>query len=326
MQLGQMSAGADRASDVRAAFVRRPGFAVGSYLHLRRAGRALANGNTASWQLGLLMDQKNQAARRVMSRRISNRTVIALHSSASGAVQWKRWESLLPAGLSWVTPNLLGYAADEPQWSSASSVTLASEAKSLAVLLQTSDEMVDLVGHSYGGAVAIELALRFPDKVASLILYEPVRFSILRKGREHEWNEIFEVARWVKQMTMAGCLESAGMRFVDYWSGKGTWNSMSQNRRNSIANAMPKVKAEFDALFSDSTPLSAYSALRQDVLLLTGSRSPAPAKAVVDVLSRTLPKVRVNTLQGLGHMGPIEAPEVVAAACGLRLEGPGGGF
>jgi pimeloyl-ACP methyl ester carboxylesterase len=72
---------------------------------------------------------------------------------------------------------------------------------------------------------------------------------------------------------------------------------------------MPKVHAEFEALFADRVPAAAYRRLTMPVRLLGGSRSPLPARQVLDRLEANLPNVTRATLAGLGHMGPVEAPE-----------------
>src|ERR1044072_6660998 len=49
----------------------------------------------------------------------------------------------------------------------------------LAATLQRAGERFHLVGHSYLGAIALKADLRFTTKLKSLVLYEPVLFSVL---------------------------------------------------------------------------------------------------------------------------------------------------
>jgi len=72
------------------------------------------------------------------------------------------------------------------------------------------------------------------------------------------------------------------------------------------------VRAEFEALFADTLPAAAYRALRMPVRLITGSASPAPARAVVEILAQQCPAAGVVRLDGVGHMAPITDLPLVA--------------
>ena len=243
--------------------------------------------------------------------------VIALHSSASSGRQWEAWRKHVRDGVQIIAPDLFGYGS-LPQWTLGATTSLAAEADAVAAAVQlpSRERGVHLMGHSYGGAVAIELALRYPGSILSVTLYEPVRFGILRENDERQWSEIQHVAQETARLTRAGQWREAGAVFVDYWSGRGTWEILSLARQVSIAACMPKVCADFDALFSDRTPLEAYRSLSMPIRLLRGTRSPAPAQRVADRLGELIPSVQSACLEGLGHMAPVQHPEHVIAATG----------
>jgi pimeloyl-ACP methyl ester carboxylesterase len=51
-----------------------------------------------------------------------------------------------------------------------------------------------------------------------------------------------------------------------------------------------------------------YAEIKTPTLLIKGGKTRAPARAVVDLLSETLPNAKVETLKGAGHMSPFTHP------------------
>jgi pimeloyl-ACP methyl ester carboxylesterase len=239
-------------------------------------------------------------------------TLICLHSSGSTGGQWKALTPALSGQARVVTPDLLGYASDS-RWPVGTPVSLDLEARNVEALLPESG--AHLFGHSYGGAVALQIALRRPEQVASLTLYEPVRFALLGSRPETAagFEAIIGVGRSIGLDVISGSLHAAGARFVDYWAGDVAWAALDARRRQLVAERMPKVQAEFEALFADRVPAAAYHALTMPVALLGGTRSPLPARQVLDVLAAQIPHASRAVVEGAGHLGPISAPVAVVA-------------
>lgn len=248
-------------------------------------------------------------------------TLICLHSSGSSGRQWAPIAAALSSRFDVITPDLLGYAGTRP-WPTGTPASIDDEAATLAPLLNASP--VHLFGHSYGGAVALQIALRWPGRVKSLTLYEPVRFSLLlRQAATAAAGEaIVGVGRSIGMDVLSGALEAAAAQFVDYWSGAGTWQQWPPRRRQVLAGRMSKVQAEFEALFADRVPAAAYSALAMPVHLMGGTRSPLPARQVLDVLAAHCRHATRTTLAGLGHMGPVDAPQRVLEAFDAPIHEP----
>jgi pimeloyl-ACP methyl ester carboxylesterase len=179
---------------------------------------------------------------------------------------------------------------------------------------------VHLVGHSYGGSVALQVALTRPQRVASLTLYEPVRFTLLRGHDDGAWRDIVTVGRRIGTLASAADLHASARVFVDYWSGYGAWQRLSPARQDAIAQRMPKVQAEFEALFDDATPPVAYRALPMRLRVVCGTASPAPARRVAERLARLHDRAELIRWPGADHMAPLTQVERFARLLpGARL-------
>ena len=240
--------------------------------------------------------------------------VVCLHASASSSAQWRPLMDRLAGRFHILAADLYG-SGQSPAWSGERPLWLADEVALLAPVFAAAGPRFHLVGHSYGGAVALLAALADPARVESLVLFEPVLFSLLT-AEDPAQAAVLEIAA-VRDDTVAavhaGALEASGARFVDYWMGRGAWACMPQARRETIAAQMRQVKAEWHAAFTEPTPLSAFAALDVPVLFLTGAESPASSQAVARLLTKTLPRVTAVEVSGAGHMAPLTHPERVNA-------------
>ena len=250
-----------------------------------------------------------------MSRTPAVTCVVCLHASASSGRQWRALKSQLAGRYQVIAPDLYG-AGDVLPWAAERELSLADEVALLAPAFEAAGESFHLVGHSYGGAVALRAALACPGRIRSLVLIEPVLFGLLlaEDPGQAAAREIAAVRDDTTTAVRRGAPECAAERFIDYWMGPGAWANMPSTRRIAAAQAMSGVVGEWPAVFAETPPLSAYESLNIPTLYLVGSRSPASAREVARLLAKGLPDVTTVEMQGAGHMSPITHPDVVNVA------------
>lgn len=236
--------------------------------------------------------------------------VVLVPCSGSSARQWQALRAEL-AGFTPVAFDLAGHGDRRP-WQGDGPLTLAHESAAIAEACPDGAPF-HLVGHSYGGAVALDFALRHPQRLRSLTLVEPSCFFLLRSGEPDLLDEVRAVAGQVNRGVLSGDYRGGMRSFIDYWSGAGTWDAMAEGRQARFAELALHVAHHFWSLFDEETPRAAYEAVRVPTLILCGTRSPAPSRAITRLLADTMPRARHRTIRGAGHMGPITHPAEVNA-------------
>lgn len=236
----------------------------------------------------------------------SGPTVMCFHSNASTSSQWRALMERLASRFRVIAVDQLG-AGKSPDWPKGTEGWLDDDLALVAPLAEAIEGPLHLVGHSYGGALALKLALRYRERVQSLALYEPTLFSLNYAAAQG----IRDAAGDAAQSVERGDLDAAAERFLDFWMGKGAWQLIPEARRAPIAASMRAIRYWAHALTHDTTPAAAFGALSIPVLYMAGARSPASSLGVFEVLSKVLPDVQVVRYNDLGHMGPVTHPDVV---------------
>jgi len=242
-------------------------------------------------------------------------TVLCLHSNASSSGQWRSLMELLAPRFRVLAPDQLG-AGRSPPWppgKGSGDGRLDDEVALLAPVLDRMPGRFHLVGHSYGGALAMRLALSQPGRVLSLVMFEPTLFALLEQQQPGGAAAagIARAAGAAAQAVALGDLDSAGRVFIDYWMGDGTWQAMPAERRSTTADAMRPIGTWAQALFAETATLNDIARLPMPVMLMGGSRSQASAREVLRLLRQALPQARAVTLPDVGHMGPVTHAEAV---------------
>ncbi len=242
-------------------------------------------------------------------------TIVALHCSGSSGRQWDKLASDLDERCGLIAPDLIGCGAALP-WGGERQFSLAEEASHIVNIVDAQDGPIHLVGHSYGGCIALCVARSRPERVASLALYEPTAFWLLpsiASGGQTALDEIRSIAGRVSQGVLNGDYRTAACRFVDYWSGDGTWDQMKPHAQAEVVRYIPKAPLEFSALIGEASPLAVFRRMTLPVLLMQGTLAPEPTALIARILFSLIPDAVLEEIPGAGHMGPFSHPVIVNA-------------
>lgn len=241
--------------------------------------------------------------------------VVLVHSGGMSQRQWRKLGERLVATHRVVAPDLLG-SGDNPPWPADAPFHFDLDSAELAAIIGGLGQPVHLVGHSYGGLLALIHARTAPTTVRSLALYDPVAFGILQD--EPDVDALIGDAAVLADDPHGG--DAAWFeRFVDWWNGAGTWASMPEPGRAGFLRVGRKVFLEVNSLLADRTAAAAYASITAPTLLLTGERTPAAERRVVQRLAVAIANARIIDVEGAGHMGPITHADAVNTAIAAHV-------
>ncbi|MCP1677051.1 pimeloyl-ACP methyl ester carboxylesterase [Natronocella acetinitrilica] len=184
--------------------------------------------------------------------------------------------------------------------------TVEDESRDVSALIDSIEEPVFLLGHSYGAQVALGAAANILDRVRKLVLYEPPWPSTIRSDTLARLEELAQVGNWnelpatlFQETFSIPMQELEELRATEHW---------------------PLIVADAEASLEQLRALSRYifsaerfHGLHVPVLLQVGTESPRD-KFVTDTLAAVLPDARVEASPGQAHEGITMAPEQYAAS------------
>jgi len=239
--------------------------------------------------------------------------VLLIHSGGFTSRQWRKLAELLAPTYRVIAPELLGYGAE--RWPAGKPFHFQEDVAMLAGLL---DEPAHVVGHSYGGLLALQLALARPDVVRRIAVYEPVTFGLLDEPEDGAAREaIAQLGDY--RPDGDGVDEPWLERFVDWWQGAGTWRALGAETRRAFRDVAWKLSQEVASLSADRTDRARYRTITAPTLILAGARTQPAELHVVHELARTLPHATLQVFPDLGHMGPITHAASINAAIAAFL-------
>lgn len=161
-----------------------------------------------------------------------------------------------------------------------------------------------LVGHSYGGAVALCYAVMFPGAVKSLVLFEPMCNHVLDETGHPLQHDGRALIGRITELHDRGDDEGAAREFFNSLTGTDGFHLLPEGARKALSSGVGKMLLDYRTTVSTPLTLSDYGHIDCPVCLATGRHSPVLTTAISAILGRHLTRVRTVTVPG-DHMAPV---------------------
>lgn len=245
------------------------------------------------------------------------RKALALHCSLAFSGAWGGLARKAGADVTFVAPDMPSHGRSE-DWDGTSSFADTAYLACLSCLT----EPMDLIGHSFGGATALRLAVEHPELVRSLTMIEPVFFCVAGVDDPASVTEHQTASRPFFDTVLAGDMEKAARQFNGMWGDGPPWETIPEQVRAAMARAIHVVPDTSGFLFDDDANLlSRLDRATMPTLLIRGAQTMSIVETTNTGLARRLPNAQDVVLPGTGHMAPISHPQAVWDAWKPFLDG-----
>ncbi|WP_158275576.1 alpha/beta fold hydrolase, partial [Maritimibacter sp. 55A14] len=211
-----------------------------------------------------------------------------------------------------IAVNLIGYGGTAA-WHGERAQTLEDQARLISPFLPADGGKVSIVGHSFGGSVAMKAAALFKDRIHRLILIEPNPFYLLAQhGRTEALQEALRLRRIIKEHGASGVSTAAAEEFANYWTGEGSWQAMSEDRQLKFTEALKPNFHEWDSVMDEGTPLSDWAkSLPSDTTVISAADTVRSIKEIVVLMQQHIPHWNFEKIERGGHMAPLTSPDKI---------------
>lgn len=238
-----------------------------------------------------------------------SRPIVLLHGSPGAPNAWKGVIKALGEGVTAITPGLPDHNQPHPPQRRET----AEMAATIVDGLGPQPDGIVLAAHSYGGNVALQIALAGKVKIAALILIEPVALAILPAlGEEAAYREAKVLFDRYIAKGRAGEADAVGI-MIDFWFGAEAFGRMPPPVQGFLRSQMDVNLRDVEATFREHHTREKLAALSMPVTVAYGTKSPSVAKLVAQRLAATVKNGKAVPLDGADHgMLATHAPQVAA--------------
>jgi pimeloyl-ACP methyl ester carboxylesterase len=230
--------------------------------------------------------------------------ILCIHGTSSSALVWEdAARDLAGHGRCIVYDRRGSFRSERPEPYETFVGEHADDAAALLDSLSATPAIV--IGRSYGGEVALDLAHRYPEKVRALALLEPASLSLTSEGRA--WLQPV-----VEKAMAAGAddISSVAQVFLQEVVDHETWVAFPDELKDMFSGNGPAILAELRGGPLELT-VEEMGEIDQPALMVTAKDSPEVFRSVDRIVADALPNCDSVLIDGDHLISPAH-PAVVA--------------
>lgn len=227
-------------------------------------------------------------------------TIVFVPGSCSTAAAWRPVAARLEHRFRCVSTSLLGYGGTRER-RSAEDPSIAHECAAVETAIRRAGGEVHLVGHSFGGLVALAVALRGRARLASLTVIEAPAAGILPAFGEREHEAAFRRLTRDYFAAYADGEREAIARVVDFYGGAGTFASWPERVRTHAVETTAVNVLDWASAYGFELSPALLAGLELPATVVVGGDSHPAVQRANELISGCIDGASLITLQGASH-------------------------
>jgi len=175
------------------------------------------------------------------------------------------------------------------------------EAEALESVVRKAGSSVHLVGHSFGGLVALAVALRNQVSLSSLVILEAPAMELLRAEGENRHYSLFQGMTEAYFADFASGNVSAIAAMIDFYGGPGTFASWPPRVRAYAERTTPVDIVDWGSAYGLPLSAASLSTIRLPVIVARGGASHPAMQRANALLSERIDQAALVTIDGAAH-------------------------
>ena len=251
----------------------------------------------------------------------SGPTLVLVPGSCSTGAAWRPLISEWDNRLRCVTTSLLGYGGTAER-RTANDTSISHEVDVVEWVIQrASGGHVHLVGHSFGGLVALAVALRNQVRLASLVIIEAPAAELLRERGKQRHYRAFRRMTDAYFAAFEGGDAEAIAAMIDFYGGVGTFASWPPRVRAYAVETTAVNILDWASAYGFPLSAASLAAIEIPTLVLRGGASHPAMQRANALLFESMSRAALATLDCAAHFMIATHAAEVSRLIGEHVDG-----
>ena len=231
----------------------------------------------------------------------SGSPIVFIHGSFATTSTWKKIVDHMAKDHHCISIKLPGHGG-APAPTDIDSPTIDTELQVVEQVVNTlTDRPIHMVGHSYGGVVALAQALKGNLQIQNMTLYEPVAAWLFSIARDEDMLQT--ISNFSKKYRLAAEKneDNVSRYVIDFWAGEGTFEQLPAFIKDSMKTMVTNNLRHWD--ICDNIVHTRKDLENCDIptRLVCGSGSNIVAHELVKQLDQLMPVTKSYVIDGASH-------------------------